>query len=114
MTQDGIAERLDISTGSVSVHLKRLVDSGCVAYRTEHVKGARTRRRVYLTTPKGEMIVECYRGEGRVKNEGGDGRPERTGNPVAQESDAVDAREAKEGKKGKSVWTYSFYYTAGG
>ena len=59
MTKDVIAKRMDMSTGSVSVLLKRLVDSGCaVACRTEHVNGARMRRTIHLTTPKGDTIAE--------------------------------------------------------
>ena len=72
MTQDGIAEEMGIGTGSVSVHLRRLIESGCVVYKTEHVKDARTRRKVYFTTPKGDMIAEYYREERRGSGDGGD------------------------------------------
>jgi len=113
MTQDGIARKLDISVGSVSVQVNRLVETGCLECRVEHVKGERTRRKVYLVTAKGESIAKDLREAEKAGRPGSEDRLERTEKEIARKPDVADASEPTRDARDESTSTYSFSFWTG-
>jgi len=53
-TQNGISDAIEISRAHVAIELKRLKTNEELDERTAHVEGARTKRKVYFLTLKGE------------------------------------------------------------
>jgi len=114
ITQDGIAEELGKSTGNVSVQLSRLMENGCVDCKVDHVEGARTRRKVYLITSKGLMIVESIREtSGKKPEKGGDGLRQADG-PVGGKSVVKTDRKPIEDETTDSASTYSYSFIING
>jgi DNA-binding Lrp family transcriptional regulator len=82
MTQQGIADRLDISRGHVAVEVKRLLGRGYIASRHAHIPDVCPMLKVYHLTYLGEILVRQYRemaaasvapcskGDGRLQDAG--------------------------------------------
>ena len=61
MTQDGVATSLMISRAHSCLELKNLEEKGFVTNRVAHVKGGKTKRKVYFLTDKGLKEYERIR-----------------------------------------------------
>ncbi len=57
VTQQGIASSLVLSRSHVALELKKLLAERKVEWRLAHVRGAKSRRKVYFTTPSGERVA---------------------------------------------------------
>lgn len=55
ISQDGIAVSLRISRAHAAIELKKLRESGLVIERLAHIKGGKTKRKVYFLSPTGEQ-----------------------------------------------------------
>ncbi len=61
VTQQGIAKHLGLSRSHVALELKKLGEEGFLETRLAHVKGAKSRRKVYFNTFQGERVAATLR-----------------------------------------------------
>lgn len=80
VTQQGIADALGLSRSHVALELKKLLEEGSLESRLAHVRGAKSRRKVYFPTPEGERRAASLRrraAETEARWIGPDGEPGR-------------------------------------
>ncbi len=61
VTQKGVSSALGLSRSHIALELKKLLEEGYVESRLAHVKGARSRRKVYFLETSGEGIAASLR-----------------------------------------------------
>jgi len=110
MTQEGMAQKLGIKVGNLSVQVGRLVDDGCIGDSLEHVKRARTRRKIYKVTGKGDVIARELMERRQDGKGGGSVHIESPRDAVEWTPEGIDPRTADKDRKSRTTSTYSFFF----